>query len=134
VTVDMDGYGPVDYTVTGSADLMDEVGGFYTPDDGNIFVGVPVTITYRGDEDMYFVDIDDTALVTQDGDSHGPDFTAVVLSDPPGANSGLAMSVLEPGESVSGTLVYEIDSDSTEGAVLMVGVTTDNPVTLTIGL
>ena len=135
VTVEMAGYGPVDYTVTGDAVIMDEVGDFYTPDEGMVFVGVPITVTYRGSEDLFFFDIEDTALVTQDGITHEPDFSAEIFAETPDTDeTPFWMAVLEPGESASGTLIFQVASDSTAGAVLQVGVTTDNPVTVAIGL
>ena len=135
VTVDVEGYGPVDYTVTGSAELMDKVGSFYSPDEGNIFVSVPITVTYRGDENMFFFDIEDTALLTVDGVSHDPDLTAVILNETPDTyGQPFSIAILEPGESTSGTLIFQVDSTATAGALLQVGVTTDNPQMISIGL
>lgn len=134
-TVDVDYYGPVDYTVTGGAQFLDEVGGFIDADPGMVFVVVPVTITYQGTESVYIVNIDDTALVTTDGAQHTPDSTGELVSEmPDGSTNPLWLATLGPGESVDGLLVYQIDTDLTAGAVLMVGVTTSAPATLSVGL
>ena len=133
-TVDMEGYGPVEYAVTGEAELSNKVGEFYDAEPGMVFVNVPVTVTYHGSDDMFYFDIDDTALMSADGTMSSPDLSAEVFSEYPDNGEPFWMAILEPGESISGLLIYQVDSSSTDGAVLMVGVTTADPVTISIGL
>jgi len=134
VTVNMNGHGPVRYEVTGDAELSQDVGQFYDAEPGMIFVSVPTTVTYLGSDDSFYFDIDDTALVTTDGTAHEPDFTAEIFAEYPDEDNPFWIAVLKPGESVSGLLIYQVESGSTDGAVLRVGVTTNNPVTISIGL
>jgi len=135
VTVNLEDYGPLDYSITSDARISNDVGGFYSAEDGMVFVTVSATVTYRGTVSLYFYDIDDTALVTSDGVWHSPDHGAEVFSETPdGDELPLWMALLEPGESASGELIYQIATGSTDGAMLAVGVTTDDPVMIPIGL
>lgn len=134
-TINVEGFGPVEFNVTGPAEILDEVGDLHTPQPGMVFVSVPTTVTYQGSQTIYFFDIEDTALVTLDGKQHGPDYTAMMLTETPDSDdTPFWAAILEPGESVSGELIYQVESSSTDGAVLMVGTISGESATISIGL
>jgi len=135
VTVDIPDSGPVEYTITGDVEIIDTVGGSQKAAAGMVYYCVPVTVTYRGTNLLFYFKTDDIVLTSSDGVQHTPDLTAMIVSDPavPDKNP-LWMALLSPDESAEGLLIYEVDAKSTDHVVLTVGVSSDNPATVIIDM
>jgi len=111
----------VDYTVTAPAQILNKVGGFYTPDNGMVFVVVPISVTVHDDD--LFTDVDDDlCLLTKNGSQYFTDISAEMFYTlPDGTDNPLWFPNLVPGQPTQGALIYQVPSSQTSGSVLAIG-------------
>ena len=135
VTVDHPRYGPVDYTVTDSAEIMATIDGYFKAPAGMTFVIVPMTVTYQGTSPFVTLTSQDLVLVAGDSSRNSIDPTAAILYTlPDGSDNELWLMMFQPGQSIIGAAVFEIDQTAVAGSYLLVGASTSHAAEVDLGL
>lgn len=135
VTVDHPRYGPVDYTVTGPVEMTSTISGFYSAATGMVFLIVPVTITYQGSTPFVSLTDQDLVLVAGDGSRNTGNIGAEMFYQmPDGSENEIWLPMFEPGESISGAAIFEIEQANAPGSYLLVGATTSRSAEIGLGI
>ena len=135
VTVDHPRYGPVDYTVTDSVEITATIDGYFKAPAGMTFVIVPMTVTYQGTSSFVTLTSQDLVLVAGDSSRNSIDPTAAILYTlPDGSDNELWLMMFQPGESIIGAAVFQIDQSAVNGSYLLVGASTSHAAEVDLGL
>ena len=134
VTVTYEAFGPVQITITGNAMVEREVSEYYSPDEGNVFIVVPAIFANPGEETALVMDEDLQVQTTSGVVCPLDGMPTITYKLPSGENNPLWLILLEPGESLTGVLVFQIPEASLSGAMLGVGRLTESPALMQIGL